>query len=255
MENITHIHGLPHKTHWEKKRLASTHFHLLSPTLTLLCIKYIFLEVPPLIFLINFYFCIKYSHYFTPQSHLYHQSMFYHMHHFTFISNPFLYNHLFGLHIYCTWVVKFSLTHKQRSKHILCIKCGNLKLHICGAHLNIYVDGCAQHWWPLLCGISSFGHSHTQLVEIMDINFFTLFTSVLFMHCYANKKCPVNYECLEIMSILWHIVLQWWVICGHNFANGTRVHMSPHHYDVLSKHPKLYKKLMDSYCSDLEWCE
>ena len=28
--------------HQEKKRLANTHLHLLSPTLTLLCIKYIF---------------------------------------------------------------------------------------------------------------------------------------------------------------------------------------------------------------------
>ena len=92
-----------------------------------------------------------------------------------------------------------------------------------------------------------------QLVEIMDINFFTLF-SLLFMHCYANEKCPVNCECLEIMSLCDIL------FCDDKLYVGTTLlmvegHMCLHHYDVLSQHPNLYKKLMDSSCSDLEWCE
>ena len=74
--------------------------------------------------------------------------------------------------------------------------------------------------------------SHTQLVEIMDIKIFTLL-SVLFMYCYANQKCPVNCECLEIMSMCDILFCddELYVDMTLLMVEGC---MCPHHYDVLS---------------------
>ena len=188
-------------------------------------------------------------HYFTP--HLY--NLLPHVS-FHFYSNSLLYNELVGLHIYCTQVVKFSLTHKQRSKDQRMYSASSVGIssYICRACLDICLCMYSslmtfalwhKYPWP----------PHTQLVEIMDINIFTLL-SVLFMHCSANEKCPVNCKCQDIMSV-----------CDILFCNDELyVHttllmvegcMCPHHYDVLLQHPELYKKLMDSYCSNLEWGE
>ena len=143
---------------------------------------------------------------------------------FHFYFNSLLYNDLFGLHIYCTQVVKFSLTHKQRSKHVLCIKCGNLKLHMWGMPWCMF-DGCTQHWWPLLCGISTLAFSHSTCRNHHGYNFFYI-VKCTFHALLCQWKVPSQLWMPRHYVCLWHIVLWWWVICAHHIAKGRRAYVS-----------------------------
>ena len=147
----------------------------------------------------------------------------YHVYHFTFMLIPHYIIYLFGLHIYCMWVVKFSLRHKERSKHILCIKCGNLKLHMWGMSWHMLM-GCAQHWWPFLCGISSLGFPHSTCRNHGYKNVCILKCTFHALLC--QWKVPSQLWMPRDNVHVWHIVLQWQIICGHNVANGRRVHVS-----------------------------
>ena len=144
---------------------CSLHLHLLLPTLTLLHNKYI-------------YFCIKYLHYFlTPQ---------YHVYHFTFMLIPHYIIYLFGLHIYCMQVVKFSLTHKQRSKHILFINSYCVKVFTCLPFVQFSFFNCLI---SALCGL----HFNTQFLP----NLFFLQSFVLFLpndsrHQSPHHKCTIK---------------------------------------------------------------
>ena len=120
--------------------------------------------------------------------------------------------------------------------------------YICGVCLDI----CLCMYLSLMT--FALWHKYLGLLTLnLDIKIFTLL-SVLFMHCYVNKKCPVNCECQDIMSICDIL------FCDDELYVHTTLLMAEgcmclHHYNVLLQHPKLYKKLMDSYCSDLEQCE
>ena len=74
------------------------------------------------------------------------------------------------------------------------------------------------------------------------------------MHCYANEKCPVNCECQDIMSVC-DILFYNDELYVHTTLLMVEGHICLHHYDVLLQHPEPYKKLMGSYCSDLEQYE
>ena len=158
--NTTHIYSL--------------HLCLLLPTLSLLHNKYI-------------YFCIKYSHYFfTPH---------YHVYDFTSMLIPHYIIYLFGLHIYCTWVVKFSLTHKQTSKHILFINLYSVKVFTCFPFVQCSFSNCLI---SALCGL----HFNTQfLPNVFFLQSFALFLSNDSRYQSPHHKCTIKKKREKINKI------------------------------------------------------
>ena len=129
--------------------LCSSDLHLLLPTLSLLHNKYI-------------YFHIKYSHYFlTPH---------YHVYNFTFMLIPHYIIYLFGLHIYCMWVVKFSLTHT--SKHIPFINSYCVKVFTCLPFVQCSFINCLI---SALCGL------HVNMQFLPNV-FFTILHLTFILH-------------------------------------------------------------------------
>ena len=92
-------------------------------------------------------------------------------------------------------------------------------------HVLTYVYGCIQHWWPLLCGISTLAFSHSTCRNHHGYKIFYI-VKCTFHALLCQWKVPSQLWMPRHCVHLWHIVLWWWVICAHHIANGRRAYVS-----------------------------
>ena len=88
----------------------------------------------------------------------------------------------------------------------------------------------------------------------MDLKIILLISCSFFLS-FGRKNCPNNCDCEEYISTCAI------VFCEDKLDVNTVIlkiegRLCTQHYEILKEYPKVYKKLLNSYCSDdLELCE